>query len=1564
MFQERRQNQFPPITQQTKFKLLKDVTQQPYRIGVVQYYPPNNKKILKAETIIRNDDSDPEIPDPGGEIVERNRKERQQRIADHTKEELDRVLKRVDNTLYNYEYSVQSSLLQHGMTRDELNSIEHVADVRELEYLLNDSLAKQRYKQRLMIFIVGQTEQADEKAKLLQQLSQFFVEQRQNFSAAEFNDVDNSGDTHDEIEATLKSFDVKDCYLHVKALGNRINELNEEIIQFLIQNTGTKQTKVMVERGKRKLAQVTKEAKEQLADLQSKLQITNTEMISRDEKIQTLEKDVDGVRAEVKSSQESQKKLQDDLRRREAELKFFKRKYNELEEVVHRYKNQLGDIPGLTGFLTSTGQSETEDVDDPSKMNLETTDENENKYDKESLANQTAREPGQPGVGPSSTTEPTATNNATKHGATAPIVAPPAQADSKDPKKAKARDKLKRKAARSKKETTNQTGADDPSEMYRRSQELLESLLADKSDNAPDLNSLFKPTRGIDLNNVTIDNLPTAFTNLRRFAITRVRELLKELETKESTNKETVQILKQEFVEHKTTYEKERNALAEQVDHAHQLQIKAQKTAEEALNHLELFMNEQEKLDEEDVARQTELVHRHSAAVNNVTGGTISPLDASAAMDDSMNDRLSPNHKRVSSSKSQTQKISGSGGHGSPNPDSADVARSIIQETTQTLQRLSASLHKMTSPKQTQQTDSVEQHTTPPTPLLRRKTQELLRKKSSLEQAHQAQHDHSNSSSRRISGVMNDDFLPLSKVVTPQQYDHSSLGQSRALTRTNSMNPAYRDHDKLSSGERSYFASALQSRRVSIGANRSPVRAEELEKVLTKLVNEEIEALEKFRQVSVKSRTSLREKYMSLLEEKKHELTDLKQQADITLSRPTTTSSRERKPFEPLENGKGLVKQQSLIYPLDSSNRGELASNKENRRRVKRYNQQQQTSFDNSAVSMVETEKQNIHESEVIERDHFKVPFFHIYETIYKFRHSIINLLEQNKLISLADRLDMIKQLSTSDDNPTNEFVDNSERVLKDTVKVLQTCMTALAVDKNASEEKQTEKVYEQSIPTMKTSTTESDHSSIIQQKESIIDDLTNKYQQLSQVLDDNNKKHNEELVETERVIGDQQKLIQNLQRELMRIQKRLSKVENDGIVEPSVMFTRLDAERNEKLLKQAVDKGKVSETTFNEINETMGDYVRLPTQQFGNIVKRYIQHRKATELEDRIQSETFDNETKSVMERMGSYYERRSGKISERISSIRQHRTALARSLTEKFDDLEHESSIFLVRPVYSYQGRTAVQSYMENEKRKQDSLLKGSDKKKKLLRSRLSESVTDQPTESTSREMTIGLSSSASDDDERLFQIDKSLPVLRPTPASEMSSQNVDLTATSSNGDSKQKLVQFGEISRLQEFDIQRTLMPMSHASATLSSVNANHGIDPTVPSVNLRSYVTLSRPGVSTNARDIKSIETGNPVSRADLSILSVASQITNPRTPFNSTVGDLRRASPPLPPIKRSGTTSISPSAEERPSDEFIPSVITYNIFFHVKYHTARMCTSPFFVFYERFVMVIDVVLPHI
>jgi hypothetical protein len=54
--------------------------------------------------------------------------------------------------LNNYEYAVQSSLIQHGMRRSDMNSVEQVADIKELESLLNDNLAKQRVN---YVFILG-----------------------------------------------------------------------------------------------------------------------------------------------------------------------------------------------------------------------------------------------------------------------------------------------------------------------------------------------------------------------------------------------------------------------------------------------------------------------------------------------------------------------------------------------------------------------------------------------------------------------------------------------------------------------------------------------------------------------------------------------------------------------------------------------------------------------------------------------------------------------------------------------------------------------------------------------------------------------------------------------------------------------------------------------------------------------------------------------------------------------------------------------------------------------------------------------------------------------------------------------------------------------------------------------------------------------------------------------------------------------------------------------------------------------------------------------------------------
>ncbi len=120
------------------------------------------------------------------------------------------------------------------------------------------------------------------------------------------------------------------------------------------------------------------------------------------------------------------------------------------------------------------------------------------------------------------------------------------------------------------------------------------------------------------------------------------------------------------------------------------------------------------------------------------------------------------------------------------------------------------------------------------------------------------------------------------------------------------------------------------------------------------------------------------------------------------------------------------------------------------------------------------------------------------------------------------------------------------------------------------------------------------------------------------------------------------------------------------------------------------------------------------------------------------------------------------------------------------------------------------------------------------------------------------------------------------------------------------------------------------MSQATTPLLSAFANNRIDPCVPSLNLRSYVALSRPGIS-HVRMEKRNEIIKPVSREGVSALSgnlfsfrvlifyinklAKSQGTNPRTPVNSIAGDLRRVGPTLPPIKRSLTFSVSPVINE-------------------------------------------------
>ena len=56
-------------------------------------------------------------------------------------------------------------------------------------------------------------------------------------------------------------------------------------------------------------------------------------------------------------------------------------------------------------------------------------------------------------------------------------------------------------------------------------------------------------------------------------------------------------------------------------------------------------------------------------------------------------------------------------------------------------------------------------------------------------------------------------------------------------------------------------------------------------------------------------------------------------------------------------------------------------------------------------------------------------------------------------------------------------------------------------------------------------------------------------------------------------------------------------------------MFTRLDAERNVKSMKRAIQGKRLSQSSFDNVVNKMNLYVDLPGRRLAELVKRYRHH-------------------------------------------------------------------------------------------------------------------------------------------------------------------------------------------------------------------------------------------------------------------------------------------------------------------------------------------------------------------
>eukprot|EP00057_Strongylocentrotus_purpuratus_P008161 XP_011662635.1 PREDICTED: interaptin [Strongylocentrotus purpuratus] len=178
------------------------------------------------------------------------------------------------------------------------------------------------------------------------------------------------------------------------------------------------------------------------------------------------------------------------------------------------------------------------------------------------------------------------------------------------------------------------------------------------------------------------------------------------------------------------------------------------------------------------------------------------------------------------------------------------------------------------------------------------------------------------------------------------------------------------------------------------------------------------------------------------------------------------------------------------------------------------------------------------------------------------------------------------------------------------------------------------------------------------------------------------------------------QNTIQDLQQELQALEgaKAMSSTSRvstasagrDLQVEPTIIFSRSDSERNQKALKRGISAQRVSAEQYNEAVRAMEQYTVLPAKRLVHIVRKYSHHTEMKKIEDDVRhSNSIDQEVYTLLERMETLQSKRAHRWGEEMDNLTAERNRLAHLLMDTLTHLEQESGIFMIKPILSWKGR-----------------------------------------------------------------------------------------------------------------------------------------------------------------------------------------------------------------------------------------------------------------------------------
>ncbi|KAK2559537.1 hypothetical protein P5673_018185 [Acropora cervicornis] len=424
--------------------------------------------------------------------------------------------------------------------------------------------------------------------------------------------------------------------------------------------------------------------------------------------------------------------------------------------------------------------------------------------------------------------------------------------------------------------------------------------------------------------------------------------------------------------------------------------------------------------------------------------------------------------------------------------------------------------------------------------------------------------------------------------------------------------------------------------------------------------------------------------------------------------------------------------------------------------------------------------------------------------------------------------------------------------------------------------------------------------------------DLAEGYERLQQHMDEETKFHQEQTSQNVAVMTDMQDTITQLRNQLAELKN--TRPPSSARTSSSIMFTRLDAERNSKILKRAVNERRLSDDSFSVIMEHMDHYVSLPAQRLAHIVRRYSHHRSMKEIERSLKhGGVLDEGVFSTLDKMESLQNKRAERWGDKMDKYASERERLAKQLTTCFENLEQETGIFLIKPVYSFKGRSEeIPGYVVTQRHKPSPpppkpsgpATPAPTPWLQLAKEPLSAGLFRDLTQSslTARPSSIPTMSKMQEGEMKMRvarSVDKDTLKNRPSAMVtwQMSKSHV-------TDETEESIAVELNTPRILELDVNRVMFGQADVSKSIVPLNDSSNFKLTASVV--RSYVTVERPTGGKQIRKANQQKSGKYNS-------------TPPNTTQDPSGGPMLSHYPPLPPIHMPKLRQESRSGKSRYSD---------------------------------------------